>query len=193
MSDRKIEAEIRTRRPATVREGPGEDPEAFRAVMAGWVTGVTIVAVRDADDGQIHATTVSSLASVSADPPRIVISLGAGAQALPFLEPPGGSDAGRTGNPEGTRFAVSVLSEGQAGLARRYADSYPVGPSPFPEEGDPVVDGAAGVMVCEVTAMVPVGNCRLVVALVREAHVSEGAGGRIPPLLHYDREYHSLP
>ncbi len=191
MAERRIEAGIDAGGPVTPRGGPGEDPDDFREVMAGWVTGVAIVAVRDRDDGRIYATTVSSLASVSADPPRIVISLGPGAQVLPFLEVPG-PDAPGEDRP-GTRFVVSVLAEGQEGLARRYADAYPVGASPFPGEGDPVVEGAAGVMVCEVTGIFPVGNCRLVAALVREARKGGGAGGVIPPLLHYEREFRSLP
>ena len=190
MVDRRIEAGIDAGRPGPPRGGVGEDPDVFREVMAGWVTGVAIVAVRDPDDGRVYATTVSSLASVSADPPRIVISLGPGAQALPFLQAPGPEARGEAR--PGTRFVVSVLAEEQAGLARRYADPYPVGASPFPEEGDPVVEGASGVMVCEVAEIFPVGSCRLVVALVQEALPGGGAGSRPAPLLHHEREYRSL-
>lgn len=154
---------------------PGADPERFREALARWASGVTIMAVRDPDDGQVHALTASSFASISARPPRVVVSLGPGAQPLPFLEP-------------GSRFAVNILSAEQSGLASRYTDSFPVGPSPFAEEGDPVIRGAHAVLHCRAESLVPVGACRLVVGLVLDAETDDAAG----PLLHYQREFRTL-
>ena len=159
--------------------GPDEPPpegvsaDAFREAMSRWAAGVTVVAVRDA--GTVHATTVSSFGSVSADPPLTVISLGANAQVLPFLQ-------------EGRRFVVNVLAESQRRLASVFADSFPVGPSPFPEDGDPVIPDALARIVCSVQRVVPAASSRLVLGLVVEAH--EGPEGR--PLLYWRRDYREL-
>lgn len=129
-------------------------------------------------EGRVYGTTVTSFASVSADPPLVVISLGPGAQVLPFLD-------------EGRRFVVNVLSADQGRVATVFADPYPVGPSPFAREGDPVLPGTQASLVCSVERVVPVGRgARLVLGLVEEALV----GGREqPPLLHYQRGYRVAP
>lgn len=171
MKRRPIEADIRAGRdddePAGARE------EAFREALSRWATGVTIVAVRDG--GRVHATTVSSFASVSARPPLVLVALGAGAQVLPFLK-------------EGTRFAVSVLAADQRRLASVFADSFPVGPSPFPDEGLPVIPDAHATLVCAVRSILPVESARVVVGLVEEARAGDPGG----PLLHYHRGYREL-
>lgn len=172
MSRRPVDAGIRSGREEP-GEGPGVPPDEFREALARWATGVTVAAVRD--DGRIHATTVSSFAPVSAEPPRIVVSLGAGAQILPFLD-------------QGARFAVTILSEGQRRHASVFADSFPVGPSPFPEAGDPVVEGGHAHVVCRVDEVVPVGSNRLVIGLV----VAAGTGPGERPLLYHRRDYRSL-
>jgi flavin reductase (NADH) len=172
---RPIDVRIETGAPAEEGDHPGVAPSEFREAMSRWASGVTVVAVRDPDDDRIYATTVSSFASVSARPPRIVISLGSGAQVLPFIR-------------EGGAFVVSVLAQGQEGLATRFADPFPVGPSPFPEEGPPEVSGAHAVLHCSVEEIHPVDGARLVVGLVDGARTGDDS----EPLLYYDRGYRSL-
>jgi flavin reductase (DIM6/NTAB) family NADH-FMN oxidoreductase RutF len=154
--------------------GTGVAAAAFREALSHWASSVTLVAVRD--EAQVHATTVTSFFPVSAEPPLVAVSLGAGAQVLPWLDP-------------GTRFAVSILAADQAGLAVRYADPFPVGPPPFPAEGDPVVEGAVAALVCEVVALHPTeGGARLVLARVVATPPVEGG----LPLLRHRRRYASL-
>jgi flavin reductase (NADH) len=162
---------------ADIRSGPSEpDPSApFRDAMARWASGVSVVAVRDPDDERVYATTVSSLSSVSADPPRIVLSLGPGAQVVPFLKP------GRT-------FVVNGLNRSQRQLAVRYTDAFPVGTSPFSEEGAPVIEGSDFSLVCAVEQVVPVDASRLVVATVSEVRLGDDPD----PLVHHMRGYRSL-
>jgi flavin reductase (DIM6/NTAB) family NADH-FMN oxidoreductase RutF len=131
-----------------------------------------VVAVREED--RVLATTVASFMSASADPPLILIALGPGAQALPYLT-------------EGRTFGVSVLEESQARMASVFADSYPVGASPFPVEGDPVIPGALLRMRCSVHATFPAGDHALVLGLVE--WVALGAG---EPLIRWARAYHKL-
>lgn len=151
------------------------DPDAFREAMARWASGVAVVAVRDPDDGRVYGTTASSLSSLSAEPPRVFFSLGPGAQVLPFL-------------PEGARFVVNVLAADQRRLAQVFTDAFPVGPSPFPGEGDPLVEGTHAGLVGEVERVVEVGASRIVVARVLEAF----PGPASSPLIRHLREYRSL-
>ena len=174
MSRGPIEADIRAGGGAAGEDGAGaEREEAFREALSRWASGVTVVAVRDED--RVHATTVSSFGSISARPPLILVSLGPGAQVLPFLK-------------EGTRFGVSVLAAHQRRLASDFADSFPVGPPPFPREGPPVIPDAHATLVCSVHSVLPVESARIVVGLVEEARTAEPGD----PLLYYHREYREI-
>lgn len=173
MDRRPIEARIDPGR-AGDDVGPGLSAEAFRDALARWAATVTVVAARDADD--VHATTVTSFFPVSADPPLVAISLGPHAQVLPWLEP-------------GGRFVVNVLAADQARLASSFADPFPVGPSPFPADGDPVVAGCVTALLCSVQEVHGTkGGARLVVGRV-EGTVD---GGGSEPLLYHRRRYRRL-
>lgn len=155
--------------------------DAFREALSHWATGVSVLAVREGDTGDdaatgaIHALTVGAFIPVSIDPPLVLASLGANASALPYLE-------------TGTRFVVSILGGDQRGLASRYADTFPVGPSPFPESGPPRVAGSMASVVCEVTEMQPRGDHTLVFGAVVEARAEGGDTG----LAYWRRSYHPL-
>lgn len=169
MSRRPIEARIDPH--GEDEGGPGIPVTTFKSAFAEWASAVTIVAVRD--DGRVHGVTVSSFAPVSAEPPQVVVSLGPSASVVPFLK-------------EGTRFVVSLLAAEQRRLASAFADPYPVGPSPFPPEGDPVVEGALLSVVCSVRSVHEVeSRSRLVVGLVEEVVDGTGEG----PLLYHRRGY----
>lgn len=133
------------------------------------------MAVRDAE--RVYATTASSFASISVEPPLVLVSLGPTAQVLPFLD-------------EGTAFVVNVLSEDQRRIATVHADAYPVGPSPFPAEGLPLLAGSQASLVCVVVRAIPLeGGVRMVLARVDDVTLGgEGSG----PLLYHQRGYRSL-
>lgn len=174
MTRRPIDARVETGPHRDEGRGAGVSPDTFREALSRWASAVAIVAVRD--EAAVHATTVSSFASVSAEPPRILLSLGPTARVLPFLAE------------EGRRFTVNVLSEGQRRLATVFADSYPVGPSPFPPEGDPRIQGAHVVLTCTVDSVIAVGDVRMVIGLVVATELGESGG----PLLYHRREYWTL-
>ena len=101
---------------------------------------------------RVHGTTATSFTPVAADPPTILVSLGPNAQVRPFLD-------------VGSTFVVNMLDEMQTRLAAVYADPFPVGPSPFPPDGPPVMDGALAHLVCTVTRTIDAeGDALLVLA-----------------------------
>lgn len=70
-------------------------------------------------------------------------------------------------------------------MATAFADSFPVGASPFPDPERPVVGGAVGALTCVVLNLHPApAGARILVAGVEEAVVGEGE-----PLLYYRRGY----
>lgn len=146
--------------------------DALRDALACWATGVAVVAVRD--DDQVHALTVTAFMPVSFEPPLVAIALGGNAAVLPFIGP-------------GTELVVSILSGDQRGIASRYADTFPVGPSPFAEQGPPVVDGAVAVLVCRVEELLPRGDHHLTIARVIEPRSGSGDA-----LVYLRREYDAL-
>ncbi len=149
------------------------DADRFRETLAHWASGVAVAAVRD--EAKVHATTVTAFLSISVQPPMVLISLGPSAQILPFI-------------PLGTSFGVSVLGAEQARLASVFADSYPVGASPFALEGVPLITDALVRMSCRVERIDQAGDHRLVHALVERSEVGSG-----DPLVRFGRAYHRLP
>jgi flavin reductase (DIM6/NTAB) family NADH-FMN oxidoreductase RutF len=150
-------------------DSPILDSDRFREVLSHWAATVGVIAVRDPDDDRIYGTTITSFTPVHANPPLVLVSLGAGAQVLPFLA-------------EGRRYVINLLAEDQSRIASVYADSFPVGPSPFPESGPPVIDGALAALHCRVNTLVAVeGGNRLVLGWVEQADL---APERRPLLWH---------
>jgi flavin reductase (NADH) len=144
-----------------------------RDAFSRWASGVTIVAVRDHE--RVHALTVSAFMPLSVEPPLVLVSLGANASALPYLEP-------------GVRFAISVLGADQRGVASRFADVFPVGPAPFAASGPPVVAGSIAALVCDVVEIRQAGDHHVVTGAV----VETTTGGEGPALGFHRREYRSI-
>jgi flavin reductase (DIM6/NTAB) family NADH-FMN oxidoreductase RutF len=149
------------------------DRDRFRDVLAGWASGVTIVAFRT--DDRVVATTVSAFLSLSLDPPLILVALGPNATVRPFLTP-------------GEKFAVSVLGVDQRRLAMVYADPFPVGADPFRAEGAPVIPGSLLSLECAVERVDEGSDHAVVIAAVHDAV----RGPRGSPLIRFERGYHGL-
>ena len=148
------------------------DPDTFRDALAHWASGVAVAAVRE--EQRILATTMSAFLSVSVTPPLVLLSLGPTAQVLPFMT-------------EGRPFGISILSEEQSRAASVFADSFPVGPSPFAEQGGPVIEGSLVQLECRVRSTQSAGDHQLVFAAVESATMAAGS-----PLIRYDRAYRRL-
>ena len=87
---------------------PGSfDPQAFRAALGTFTTGVTIVTTQ-AEDGSPVGITANSFNSVSLNPPLVLWSLSKNARSLPIFS-------------SGRHWNVHVLSTEQESLSGRFA------------------------------------------------------------------------
>jgi flavin reductase (DIM6/NTAB) family NADH-FMN oxidoreductase RutF len=145
----------------------------FRAALAHWASGVTVVAVRD--EPHVFGITVTAFASVSLEPPLVLVCLGANAVVLPILD-------------VGTQLAISILGADQKRAAAIFTDVGPLGRELFPAEGPPVLDGALAALVCTVDALHRAGDHTIVVARVQHVELGQGSA----PLLRYERGWRTL-
>jgi flavin reductase len=118
------------------------DPKLLRRVFGSFPTGVTVVTV---GGGTPHGMTANSFASVSLDPPLVLVCVDRGAVMHEVLAT--------------TRcFGVSVLGAHQAPVARHFADRWrPAGQAQFEQvdwvpgraTGTPLIAGAVARFECE--------------------------------------------
>src|SRR5262249_46858386 len=146
---------------------------AFIASMGAFPTGVTVVTTLDADDAPVGLT-CNAFASVSADPPLVLISVDRTSNTLASLR--------RCG-----RFVVNFLAAGREEMATRCAgkasDKFvPIAWEPT-HHGLPVLheDSIAHVS-CEVVQEVEVGDHVLFIGHVFEARPPEPGA---VPLLYF--------
>ncbi len=152
--------------------------DQFKAGFRRYPTGVAIVAA-STETGPVGAT-VSSVASVSANPPMLSFSVSRSGRSGPALT---GSD----------RLAVHVLTESQADVAAAFADR--TAPRFTPAQGwtlsqglPPILDDAAASFYGQVVRVIPAGEAWLVLLEIDAVDLDEAA----EPLLHHDRHYWSL-
>ncbi|MBL0939238.1 MAG: flavin reductase family protein [Gemmatimonadaceae bacterium] len=153
------------------------DQDLFRAVLGRFASGVTVVTTRD-QDGTPHGMTVSAFASLSLDPPLVLICVANDATMTPLLA-------------HVEQFAVNVLSSTQEAMSRRFAgksDDRFVGIG-FHDgrTGIPVLDDVLAWLQCKIVARYPSGDHVLIVGQVEHADVGDGR-----PLLYYRGGYAML-
>ncbi|MEU9560170.1 flavin reductase family protein [Streptomyces fumanus] len=149
-------------------------PDLFRSVFRRHAAGVAVITARG-EEGPVGFT-ATSLTSVSAEPPLLSFGVGTGSSSWPVLA-------------EAEHVGVHILGEHQretaATFARSGADrfgpatSWRTGP-----EGVPVLDGVLAWLVCRVTARVPAGDHRIVLA---EVLLGDPTGTGSPLLYHQGR------
>ena len=151
---------------------PTGTAEAFREVMAGVPTPVTVVTTLV--DQRPHGTTVSAFASLSMAPPMLLVALDRGSDLLARLG---------IGQP----FGVNVLGADQAGLAAAFArkgsDKF-TGVDWRAEDGAPRLLGSPGWLACTVAQLVDGGDHVVVLGDVVRAAATGG-----PPLTYHARTF----
>jgi flavin reductase (DIM6/NTAB) family NADH-FMN oxidoreductase RutF len=159
---------------------PSVDAEAFKAAMRVLAGGVVMVTARAGD--RLWGLTISACCSISADPPRVLISLANSASCLPAVL-------------ETRRFGLSILRAGQRPLAelgavpggRKEVDAF----AESPDGKTTMIAGALAHLDCAVDHTFTVSDHTLVIGNVEHALTSgdlEDPG----PLVYFNRTFHRL-
>lgn len=138
----------------------------------------TVAVVSAAHDGTLRAMTVTSFATLSMAPPRILVCVAKAAR----------THAALTAQPA---FAVNLLAEDQGDLARIFATSEPAkhsaGGLRVLDGGVPVVPGAAASLICHREKIHDEGDHDIVIARVVAVTTADS-----PPLLHHRRTFKAV-
>ena len=168
--------------PATPRKAssPSFSQREFRASLAMFATGVTIVTART-PAGVLVGLTANSFNSVSLQPPLVLWSLAQAAGSMPALS-------------TGSHYAINILAADQKDLAERFASgradrwqgvAYTDGAS-----GAPLLNGAAASFECFNRSRYEEGDH---VIFVGEVERCTHRAGAAPLLFHGGKFYTEHP
>lgn len=148
--------------------------------MRHFPSGVTIVTIRAGD--QEHGLTVSAFASVSPDPPLVLIMIDHRHKGHALLES------------EGAVFAVNILGADQAELSNRFAwvkneDRFAVGRWGRGATGAPVCEDALAWLDCTIYDRLVAGTHTIYVGEVQAARCPRADAA---PLVYWNRGYRKL-
>jgi flavin reductase (DIM6/NTAB) family NADH-FMN oxidoreductase RutF len=150
-------------------------PDDFKAAMRRFATGVTIVTTVGAD-GHVHGFTANAFASVTADPPMLLICVNRSAQSHPLI-----SEAGK--------FCVNILSLEQREVADRFArsgieDRFGQLKWQAGETGSPILEGSLAHFDCTLAEEHTAGTHTIFVGTVVKCGFAEGT-----PLGYFNGSY----
>jgi flavin reductase (DIM6/NTAB) family NADH-FMN oxidoreductase RutF len=152
-------------------------PDDFRRILGHFATGVTVVTTCDAES-RPSGLTASAFASLSLDPPLVLVCVDHKSQTYPALRERG-------------RFAVNVLTTHQEALSRRFAstrlDKFDGVAHRLSPLGLPLLDDALAHIECVTVTTHVEGDHTIFVGRVERATVGEG-----DPLLYYRGQYTRL-
>ena len=143
--------------------------------MRRFATGVTIVTTTTEPE-RVHGFTANAFASVSADPPTVLICVNRNARVHPLIA-------------ASQRFCVNILSVEQQALAEQFATGEPQTRFDgvayrFVPSGSPILAGTLAYLDCTLGEELTSGTHTIFLGHVVE--VGEGEGS---PLGYYDRLY----
>jgi len=154
----------------------------YRAAISRFLTGVTLVTARH--EGLAQGITASAVASVTLEPPTLLICLNRQSATCHAV-----SGAGR--------FCVHILADDQLELARHFASRIPdkfanlvelgLGSTHDSPLGNPIVDGALAYLECRVVTQTDVGTHRVFFGEVVSVDAREGS-----PLAYFRGQCASL-
>lgn len=163
---------------------PEVDRDAFREVMSAFPAPVSVVTANDAQ-GDPRGLTCSAVASLSLDPPTVLVCVNHGNHSLEAIRGSGG-------------FVVNLLRHGRDAVSTVFASPSPdkfatVTWRPSPVSGLPWLHRDALAFVdCRLVGELSVGSHAVLVGLVRESR-SADANGASPEesgaLLYWRRAY----
>jgi flavin reductase (DIM6/NTAB) family NADH-FMN oxidoreductase RutF len=156
------------------------DSQAFRATLAQWASGVTIVT--STHNGQRVGITASSFSSVSLEPPRVLICVAKRLYTHRVIE-------------TSQVFAVNILSAAQQEWGMLFAGKVPEGQDRFAEidvftaeTGSPLLPEVLGWLDCRLSGAHDGGDHTIFVGDV----VAAGAADLGEPILYHNRQWRQL-
>ena len=148
-----------------------------RALFRRWPAGVCVVVAEL--DGRRHGLTVSSLVSLSLEPPLVGISLALQASLHELLR-------------EAGEWAVSILNGDQEHLAQHFARSVPPialwNGIPVRDDDPRFLRDAAGWLLVRTVAQIPAGDHTFFVGEIEQLEEGNAAGS----LVYVHRGYRAL-
>ena len=152
------------------------DAAQFKAAMSHFASGVTVVTTEHA--GAQYGMTVASFASLSLNPPLVLICIEKGVKTHDAIAAAG-------------KFGVSILAQTQQETSGRFAskkdDKFAGVPVRNGELGMPLIEGAICSLECRLCEQLPGGDHTIFVGEVVDAAFAEGA-----PLVYYRSGYREL-
>lgn len=154
------------------------DGQSFKNILACWTAGITIVSVNS--DGDWQAITVNSFASVSMEPPLVCLNIANRLDTRKFM--------GEEGH-----FAVSILSDRQLDLGKRFAgyfddrleNRFDGLDCAVTDLGDPIIPDAMAWLSCTVDHALDVGENTMFIGRV----IQGGWTDDKLPLLYHNRQW----
>lgn len=154
--------------------------EAYRDALRHYPSGVTIVTIQSG--GRIHGLTVSAFASVSPEPPLVMVIIDHRHKAHEMLQEPGAV------------FAINILRQDQTELSNRFAwvkdeDRFAEGEWGVAVTGAPILTNALAWLDCTLYTQVVAGTHTVYIGEVKASAVPEPDA---PPLVYWNRGYRGL-
>ena len=157
------------------------DAQLFKNILARWTAGITVVSVAAAGDWQ--AITVNSFASVSMNPPLICLNVANRLDARRYIAREG-------------HFAISILSDQQLELGKRFAGYYDDQLNnrfdgldcALTALQDPIIPDCMAWLACTVEHLINVGENTMFIGRVQDG----GWTDEHSPLLYYNRQWGSF-
>lgn len=141
-------------------------PTDMRRSMGRFTTGVAVVSADDGT-GDPCAMTISSLTSVSLEPPILLVSLTHGSRTTDAVDTTG-------------TFAVSILGSRQEAIARRFATRggarFEGMPVDLSRSGLPLIPDALAQLECHVHTAHDIGDHRVFYGEVTDMRWRDGTG-----------------
>jgi flavin reductase (DIM6/NTAB) family NADH-FMN oxidoreductase RutF len=153
----------------------------FRKAMGNFATGVTIITVDL--EGEVHGMTANAFASVSLDPPLVLVCVDHSTRTHTHLHTK-------------KRFGINVLSEDQRAISEYYARAERTHEKAAAEagarfdrtkHGTPMLHGALAYLECRLDSAQVAGDHTIFIAQVEDVVVREGE-----PLLFFRGKYREV-
>jgi flavin reductase (DIM6/NTAB) family NADH-FMN oxidoreductase RutF len=156
-------------------------PTEFRKAMGCFATGVTIITLDL--NGEVHGMTANAFASVSLDPPLLLVCVDHGARTHAHLH-------------ARKRFGINILREDQRLISEYYARPVPIHEHAEEEagarfertaQGTPILHGALAYVECKLQSAQEAGDHTIFIAEVEDVVVRDGE-----PLLFFRGKYRKI-